>query len=406
MTDLPDNNIYNLSPAEFRATIEQMQREGRDVGYLREGYRRQNSAFGGMYGAIDNVRADGRTHANILPMSKPNGMTGGEAWRAGELRLDWPNWLMGGAETAAQAVETPGQLLQGVPYSQDEIQTNAFNLAGALQLGGGAMATAPRGALRAGLARAETTPSQAVADMLRAGRAADVTDDMMAQVDPQEMWRMYESGATGADMPMDAASRMARAEGMGFDTGTPLYRGSNHDPQRFIEDYFQSRLKDDEGIFMTTSPDNASGYGSGVMPLLKRPESPTEINMADFDDVLSHIPEDRRPWGGTVEDLAGAYDPGDILMRDEFADVWKDFQPNDVVFKNMQERRNTPDTHDIHQTFDPVNIRGRFARFDPRLSHLANLNAANVSPLAGMVAMGPSEDDKRTLGQYLQGLRP
>ena len=41
--------------------------------------------------------------------------------------------------------------------------------------------------------------------------------------------------------------------------------------------------------------------------------------------------------------------------------------------------------------FDPTRIRSRFARFDPRLSHLANLNAANIDPLTGAVAMGASQ---------------
>jgi len=39
------------------------------------------------------------------------------------------------------------------------------------------------------------TPAQQVARLLREGRASEVTDDLMAQVDPQEMARLYESGA-------------------------------------------------------------------------------------------------------------------------------------------------------------------------------------------------------------------
>ena len=43
--------------------------------------------------------------------------------------------------------------------------------------------------------------------------------------------------------------------------------------------------------------------------------------------------------------------------------------------------------------FDPANIRSRFARFDPRLSHLANLNAANVDPITGAAALTASQQD-------------
>jgi hypothetical protein len=57
---------------------------------------------------------------------------------------------------------------------------------------------------------ADETPAQRVARLLREGRADEVTDDLMAQADPQEMFRLYEAGETGMDLPMDFESRMAR----------------------------------------------------------------------------------------------------------------------------------------------------------------------------------------------------
>jgi hypothetical protein len=42
---------------------------------------------------------------------------------------------------------------------------------------------------------------------------------------------------------------------------------------------------------------------------------------------------------------------------------------------------------------NPANVRSRFARFDPRLSHLRNLNAANVDPLTGAAAVSASQQD-------------
>ena len=48
----------------------------------------------------------------------------------------------------------------------------------------------------------------------------------------------------------------------------------------------------------------------------------------------------------------------------------------------------------FHRVFtDPTAIRSRFARFDPRLSHLADLNAANVDPLTGAAAVSASQQD-------------
>jgi hypothetical protein len=46
-------------------------------------------------------------------------------------------------------------------------------------------------------------------------------------------------------------------------------------------------------------------------------------------------------------------------------------------------------------TFNPQSLRSRFARFDPRLSHLANLNAANVSPIAGLLAILQAQEQQR-----------
>jgi hypothetical protein len=43
--------------------------------------------------------------------------------------------------------------------------------------------------------------------------------------------------------------------------------------------------------------------------------------------------------------------------------------------------------------FNPANIRSEFARFDPRLSNLRNLSAANVDPLTGAVAVSASQQD-------------
>ena len=54
---------------------------------------------------------------------------------------------------------------------------------------------------------------------------------------------------------------------------------------------------------------------------------------------------------------------------------------------------------------DPTTIRSRFARFDPEFSHLANLNAANASPLAGILAMPNEEERNRQLGMLFGGYR-
>jgi hypothetical protein len=52
--------------------------------------------------------------------------------------------------------------------------------------------------------------------------------------------------------------------------------------------------------------------------------------------------------------------------------------------------------------FDPRNIRSQFARFDPRLSHLSNLTAANASPISGLLAQsGVSSEQAQRIEDYL-----
>jgi len=50
-------------------------------------------------------------------------------------------------------------------------------------------------------------------------------------------------------------------------------------------------------------------------------------------------------------------------------------------------------------SYDPTMLRSVFARFDPRLSHLANLNASNASPEIGALTMAQilSEEEKARL---------
>src|SRR5690606_29236427 len=50
---------------------------------------------------------------------------------------------------------------------------------------------------------------------------------------------------------------------------------------------------------------------------------------------------------------------------------------------------------------DPANIRSRFARFDPRLKHLANLSAG----VGGAAVMLPREQQDEELRAYLGGLK-
>jgi hypothetical protein len=236
----------------------------------------------------------------------------------------------------------------------------------------------------------DETPAQEIARLLREGRAAEVTDDMMARADPQELHRLYTSGATGQAMPMDEASRMARAEGMGFDTGTPLYHGTRKDFPAF-----------DNNAARTT---DHGWYGDG-----------TYFGAADTADAYAQAerwngrtipayasgrrmqwPEGQAP-AMTPQDAAGirqgvtqqGYSGIDINAPNDF-DTWGDA---------AGKWRETV-------IFDPANIRSRFARFDPRLSHLAHLSAGIGGVAAGNALYSqPQQSDDALWSEVREYLR-
>ena len=254
-------------------------------------------------------------------------------------------------------------------------------------------------------AGANETPAQEVARMLREGRSAEVTDDMMARVDPQEMYRLYESGATGRAMPMDTPSRMARAESMGANPMEDFYHGTvregfvdttdivSFDPKR-VGDRWNA---DSQGFSMTSSARDANYYatrsdsskgnlGDGaVYPLMDMSKKPLDMRVGPLDGTISAW--DSRPPDTYDVLRAGGYDAVDLRA----------------------------DGVHMRVSMDPTNIRSRFARFDPRLSHLANLSASagglgvlvdrlGIEGAAAMLGMSASEVEAAMQPQQPQGL--
>jgi len=221
---------------------------------------------------------------------------------------------------------------------------------------------------------APETPAAQVARLLREGRASEVTDDLMAQADPQEMYRLYDEGLTGQPMPMDEASRMARAQEMGFDTGRQYYHGTNAE---FSEMRPSTTGKIGPGVYMTDNPNFAGAFasdnpemGGRVLPLTAQRYEPVP-------DFVRTEARAARSAERDIFDGADAY--SDLIRRYGYDGV---------------------EVLDQRTVLTPSNIRSRFARFDPRLSHLANLSAGAAG--AG-VALPYLSDDER--GDTLSALR-
>ena len=216
-----------------------------------------------------------------------------------------------------------------------------------------------------------------ILEMRAAGRASEVTDDMMAAADPQYMFNH-------TPLPMDAASRAARATDAGFTTGRDrqdvmreLRKLDNPQLVHYTnQDFNEFRIPERENrqaIWATPDPnanlatkDNWRSFdeegvnGIPIMARMSQRVSPFEFRM-DGDPMTPGFPRNV-----TLADVAKANSVGA-----DYAEAGLEYA-----------------------IFDPRNIRSRFARFDPEFRHLANLSAG----LGGVGLLGYIGDQQQDNG--------
>ena len=275
------------------------------------------------------------------------------------------NMLMGGADHR-DAVQASGDLMNA-RSGMDALQagsTLAGSLAGVMVPGMSARAVREGADMARGAAR--ETPAQEVARLLREGRAAEVTDDMMARVDPQEMHRLYTSGATGRPMPMDEASRMSRAREM--EITIPGYHGGPQDFTAVDPERLGGVDAMGRGLYTAVSPGRASQYADDgmMMPLM----TTKRRLIADYNPPNEAFTSALRR-SGLSEDTISAL-PNENWQFTELKRNLGSERATDIA---RQAGYEGVDGADMFSTFDPTRVRSRFARFDPRLSHLRNLSA-------------------------------
>jgi len=198
---------------------------------------------------------------------------------------------------------------------------------------------------------------QAVLNLLTSGRASEVTDDMLDMGDPALNARLNEYLWNNYDLPMDEASRMARAGDMGFET--PAYHSTDTD----IGAVDNERLIG--GQFWSTDDIDAVNRG--------------EVGAAGRGTVIPLQVQQQNPAGWREYDQLGV----DELMGRGYDGL----------------RLPESDGTNTFVTFDPEQVRSRFARFDPRLSHLRNLSAG----VGGLGLLGGLMSSEEELKEYLEG---
>ena len=255
------------------------------------------------------------------------------------------------------------------------------------------------GGVGIGAADAAAERGAQIMDLLRSGRANDVTDDMLDMGDPVLNARLNQWLFNNYDLPMDTASRIARANSTG--KTEDFYKGM------YPYDSDTGPVRDWKGRVI----DRADSVPQELNTIDNPKPFPT-FNRGAPDDpdykiagVMGRDPEvanNFAAWGDAAVfplrvDLGRSYvmdAAGDKAGNTHFFESGRPFR--DAMRSGDYDSgviQNTADEGEIAFLLRPENIRSRFARFDPRLAHLKNLNAAFAAgvPL-GLLSITPEKE--------------
>ena len=231
-------------------------------------------------------------------------------------------------------------------------------------------------------------------------------------------------GAVGVkDLPMDEASRMARAREMG-DIGEDLYHGTDRDFPAFgiANRGDATKAKSARAAtWLVDDPSTASGYAdyaakdAQVQKLIDASYAAERRNDWDKANDLMRQAEEleqelfTNPQNGQLVMPLRA--KGNFMEFDAEGATWGDLDDNTIndlikdakrggydglkVLNLVDEAQygvDNPATH--YAVFDPKNIRSRFAKFDPTKKDSADLLASKLLPIpAGLLGLGLYDND-------------
>ena len=187
-------------------------------------------------------------------------------------------------------------------------------------------------------------------------------------------------------LPMDEASRMARAKKMGFDPETTYYHGTKADISEF-----QKSKRPLDAVYLAETPETANIYaadraygastgGNNVIPVNTSVKKTWDYNnYKDVDQLINEI----KSSGGRQ------YYPEDFSHGGELGKGnWRLIETPEVVSAlkklGFDSAKISEDGARNLAVFEPSQIRSKFAAFDPKKKDSGNLSAA----LAGAAALG------------------
>lgn len=246
----------------------------------------------------------------------------------------------------ARAVRLPFRAISGKSYGFEDVANLALNF-GAL----GSVATKPAGALASGAARA-SKPSA---------------------------------------LPMDEASRMARAREMGANLDEVWHHGTPVDLYKTKEGGF--RGGDERVTFASSSPFVAEGYTRGEISLSPDATGKYPLAKSNYPDMKDGGVYSLRSLAKNVREIDAHGEPWFNLKMDQDIAAARAAGHDAVIYRNIDDNMYTKGMKsDVIVWLDPTKIRATGAAFDPAKKDSADLLAGVIGLPGGSFLTGLNQE--------------
>lgn len=243
------------------------------------------------------------------------------------------------------------------------------------------------------------------------GAAPSVADAIASGMAAKEFRSIVgnEIGAVGKnvkkvakELPMDEASRLARAKEMGFDTSKTYYHGTAADFKQFKTSKSPNGAMLGQGTYLTEDPEYAAKYaaqnpqssledpsGGNILPVHTNVKNPFDLRAKASPQIIEALKNEPGIDLDLIKHLhKEGKDNGDVLaaMQGNRLPYWRQTQ----ILQDAGHDAVKDDQ--ILNVFEPHNIRSKFAEFDTAKKDKSQLSFAKggtVPQASGMYAKVP-----------------
>jgi len=256
--------------------------------------------------------------------------------------------------------------------------------------------------------------AQSVLNLLKSGRASEVTDPMLDMGNATDNANMNAYLYKNYDLPMDTASRSENANKYWPDT---VYHNTttkkSTDLAHLDPDANDYGITKDTGIFTNTNKAAAETYGGRGRTTMELRAGNDNQYSQEFNNNALISPFSEKtftlPDGTNINprENAGIFRKMLEMGPDESARAARKMGASSIRQKNildpgklMREKKVPRGDNIVY--FDGAQLRKPEARFDPRLKHLKNLLAGGGALTLGGYLNGQGGNDTRALREYLK----